>query len=211
MNSPDVFHAAGLGLGTGLALIVAIGAQNAFVLRQGIRGEHIGAVVAVCAISDAVLIAAGVLGTGALLAAAPAAVVVLRYVGAAFLVTYGVMAARRILRPQALVSAEPGPSGAGRTGLASALATVMALTWLNPHVYLDTVLLLGSVANAQGPGLQWWFGAGAMLGSILWFCSLGFGAKLLRGFFARPASWRILDGGIAVTMVGLGVGLALGS
>jgi L-lysine exporter family protein LysE/ArgO len=211
MNSLDVFHAAGLGLGTGLALIVAIGAQNAFVLRQGIRGEHIGAIVAVCAVSDAVLIAAGVLGTGALLTAAPAAVVVLRYVGAAFLVTYGVMAARRILKPQALMSAEPGPSGAGRSGLAAALATVMALTWLNPHVYLDTVLLLGSVANAQGPGLQWWFGAGAMLGSILWFCSLGFGAKLLRGFFARPASWRILDGGIAVTMVGLGVGLALGS
>ncbi len=211
MNSPDVFHAAGLGLGTGLALIVAIGAQNAFVLRQGIRGEHIGAIVAVCAISDAVLIAAGVFGTGALLTAAPAAVVVLRYVGAAFLVTYGVMAARRILKPQALVSAEPGPSGAGRSGLAAALATVLALTWLNPHVYLDTVLLLGSVANAQGPGLQWWFGAGAMLGSILWFCSLGFGAKMLRGFFARPASWRILDGGIAVTMVGLGVGLALGS
>ncbi len=211
MNSPDVLHAAGLGLGTGLALIVAIGAQNAFVLRQGIRGEHVGAIVAVCAISDAVLIAAGVLGTGALLTAAPAAVVVLRYVGAAFLVTYGAMAARRILKPQALVSAEPGPSGAGRSGLAASLATVIALTWLNPHVYLDTVLLLGSVANAQGPGMQWWFGAGAMLGSILWFCSLGFGAKLLRGFFARPASWRILDGGIAVTMVGLGVGLALGS
>jgi L-lysine exporter family protein LysE/ArgO len=211
MNSPDVFHAAGLGLGTGLALIVAIGAQNAFVLRQGIRGEHIGAIVAVCAISDAVLIAAGVFGTGALLTAAPAAVVVLRYVGAAFLVTYGVMAARRILKPQALFSADPGPSGAGRSGLAAALATVLALTWLNPHVYLDTVLLLGSVANAQGPGLRWWFGAGAMLGSILWFCSLGFGAKMLRGFFARPASWRILDGGIAVTMVGLGVGLAFGS
>jgi L-lysine exporter family protein LysE/ArgO len=211
MNSPDVLHAAGLGLGTGLALIIAIGAQNAFVLRQGIRGEHVGPIVAVCAISDAVLIAAGVLGTGALLTAAPAAVVVLRYVGAAFLVTYGAMAARRILKPQALVSAEPGPSAAGRGGLAAALATVLALTWLNPHVYLDTVLLLGSVANAQGPGLQWWFGAGAMLGSILWFCSLGFGAKLLRGFFARPASWRILDGGIAVTMVGLGVGLALGS
>jgi len=211
MNSPDVFHAAGLGLGTGLALIVAIGAQNAFVLRQGIRGEHIGAIVAVCAISDAVLIAAGVFGTGALLTAAPAAVVVLRYVGAAFLVTYGVMAARRILKPQALVSADPGPSGASRSGLAAALATVLALTWLNPHVYLDTVLLLGSVANAQGPGLRWWFGAGAMLGSIVWFCSLGFGAKMLRGFFARPASWRILDGGIAVTMVGLGVGLAFGS
>jgi L-lysine exporter family protein LysE/ArgO len=211
MNSPDVLHAAGLGLGTGLALIIAIGAQNAFVLRQGIRGEHVGPIVAVCAISDAVLIAAGVLGTGALLTAAPAAVVVLRYVGAAFLVTYGAMAARRILKPQALVSAGPGPSAAGRSGLAPALATALALTWLNPHVYLDTVLLLGSVANAQGAGLQWWFGAGAMLGSILWFCSLGFGAKLLRGFFARPASWRILDGAIAVTMAGLGVGLALGS
>lgn len=209
MNSPDVFHAAGLGLGTGLALIVAIGAQNAFVLRQGIRGEHVGPVVAVCALSDAALIAAGVLGTGALLTAAPAAVVVLRYIGAAFLVTYGVMAARRILHPKALVSA--ASPGVGRSGLATALATVLALTWLNPHVYLDTVLLLGSVANAQGPGLQWWFGAGAMLGSILWFCSLGFGAKLLRGFFARPASWRILDGAIAVTMVGLGVGLAVGT
>lgn len=209
MISPEAFHAAGLGLGTGLALIVAIGAQNAFVLRQGIRGEHIGAIVAVCALSDAVLIAAGVLGTGALLAAAPAAVVVLRYVGAAFLVTYGVMAAKRILSPKALVSADA--SGSSRSGLAAALATSLALTWLNPHVYLDTVLLLGSVANAQGAGLQWWFGAGAMVGSVLWFCSLGFGAKLLRGFFARPASWRFLDGGVAVTMVGLGVGLALGS
>ena len=128
MNSPDVIHAAGMGLGTGLALIVAIGAQNAFVLRHGIRGEHIGAIVAVCAISDAVLIAAGVLGTGALLTAAPAAVVVLRYVGAAFLVTYGVMAARRILKPKALMSAEPGTSVAGRSGLAASLATVMALT-----------------------------------------------------------------------------------
>ncbi|HKU28943.1 LysE/ArgO family amino acid transporter [Arthrobacter sp. NyZ413] len=209
MISPEAFHAAGLGLGTGLALIVAIGAQNAFVLRQGIRGEHIGAVVAACAVSDAVLIAAGVLGTGALLAAAPAAVVVLRYVGAAFLVTYGVMAAKRILSPKALVSADA--SGSSRSGLAAALATILALTWLNPHVYLDTVLLLGSVANAQGAGLQWWFGAGAMVGSVVWFCSLGFGAKFLRGFFARPVSWRFLDGGVAVTMVGLGVGLALGS
>ncbi|MFH5880111.1 LysE/ArgO family amino acid transporter [Arthrobacter sp. NA-172] len=216
MNSPDIFHAAGLGLGTGLALIVAIGAQNAFVLRQGIRGEHVWQIVAVCAVSDAVLIAAGVLGTGALLTAAPAAVVVLRFVGAAFLVTYGVMAARRILRPQALVttgagSSVPEPTAAGRKGLGAALATVLALTWLNPHVYLDTVVLLGSVANAQGAGLQWWFGAGAMAGSVLWFSSLGFGAKLLRGFFARPASWRILDGTIAVTMVGLGVGLAMGT
>ncbi|MEZ2389476.1 LysE/ArgO family amino acid transporter [bacterium RCC_150] len=212
MNLPDTLEAVGLGLGTGLALIVAIGAQNAFVLRQGIRGEHVAAIVTVCALSDAVLIAAGVLGTGALFAAAPAAVVVLRYVGAAFLVTYGLMAARRILKPQALVShSGPASRGPGTKSLAAALATVLALTWLNPHVYLDTVVLLGSVANAQGAALQWWFGAGAMAGSILWFSALGFGAGLLRGFFARPVSWRIMDGAIAVTMVALGTGLALGS
>jgi L-lysine exporter family protein LysE/ArgO len=193
-----------------LALIVAIGAQNAFVLRQGIRGEHIGAIVAVCALSDAVLIAAGVLGTGALITAAPLAVVVLRYVGAAFLVVYGIMAARRALRPQALTAASTASDGGAKRGLAAAVTTVLALTWLNPHVYLD-IALLGSLASAQGTSLQWWFGAGAMLGSILWFCSLGFGARFLRGFFARPASWRFLDGGIAITMAALGTGLALGA
>ncbi|KIA74291.1 LysE family translocator protein [Arthrobacter sp. MWB30] len=211
MTSLDYFHSAGLGLATGLALIVAIGAQNAFVLRQGIRGEHLVPIVAVCALSDAVLIAAGVFGTGALMTAAPAAVVVLRYVGAAFLVTYGVMAARRAMRPQSLTTGE-STSGNGGTrrkgGALAAVATVLALTWLNPHVYLD-IALIGSLANAQGSPLQWWFGAGAMVGSILWFCSLGFGARFLRGFFARPLSWRFLDGGIAVTMVALGVGLVL--
>ncbi|WP_396136338.1 MULTISPECIES: LysE/ArgO family amino acid transporter [unclassified Arthrobacter] len=207
----DFLHSAGLGLATGLALIVAIGAQNAFVLRQGIRGEHIVQVVAVCALSDAVLIAAGVLGTGALITAAPAAVVVLRYVGAAFLVTYGIMAARRALRPQTLTTSnESTHDGGAKRGVAAAVTTVLALTWLNPHVYLD-IALLGSIASAQGTPLQWWFGAGAMLGSILWFCSLGFGARFLRGFFAKPLSWRFLDGGIAVTMVALGAGLALGT
>ncbi|ASN19152.1 LysE/ArgO family amino acid transporter [Arthrobacter sp. YN] len=211
MTYTDFFHSAGLGLVTGLALIVAIGAQNAFVLRQGIRGEHIVPVVAVCALSDAVLIAAGVLGTGALITAAPAAVVVLRYVGAAFLVTYGIMAARRALRPQSLTTGgESTNDGGAKRGVAAAVTTVLALTWLNPHVYLD-IALLGSIASAQGTPLQWWFGAGAMLGSILWFCSLGFGARFLRGFFAKPLSWRFLDGGIAVTMVALGAGLALGA
>lgn len=214
MTFSDFFNSAGLGLATGLALIVAIGAQNAFVLRQGILGQHIGAIVAVCAVSDAVLIAAGVLGTGALITAAPAAVVILRFVGAAFLVTYGVMAARRALRPKALddavtVEGKANDGGAKR-GLAAAVTTVLALTWLNPHVYLD-IALIGSLASAQGSPRQWWFGAGAMLGSILWFCSLGFGARFLRGFFARPKSWRFLDGGIAVTMVALGTGLALGA
>ncbi|WP_458107327.1 LysE/ArgO family amino acid transporter [Arthrobacter sp. R3-55] len=210
MNYTDFLQSAGLGLATGLALIVAIGAQNAFVLRQGIRGEHLVPIVAVCALSDAVLIAAGVLGTGALITAAPAAVVVLRYVGAAFLVTYGLLAARRALRPQSLTTQEPSHDGGAKRGLAAAITTVLALTWLNPHVYLD-IALIGSIANAQGTPLQWWFGAGAMLGSILWFCSLGFGARFLRGFFARPLSWRFLDGGIAVTMVALGAGLVLGA
>ncbi|MDR6637251.1 LysE/ArgO family amino acid transporter [Paenarthrobacter nitroguajacolicus] len=209
MTITDFSHSAGLGLATGLALIVAIGAQNAFVLRQGIRGEHIGPIVAVCALSDAVLIAAGVLGMGALVTAVPAAVVVLRYVGAAFLVTYGLMAARRAFRPQSLTGDAPDDGGAKR-GPAGAVATVLALTWLNPHVYLD-IALLGSLASAQGTPLQWWFGAGAMLGSILWFCSLGFGARYLRGFFSSPRSWRILDGGIAVTMVALGAGLVIGA
>ncbi|MFF2844023.1 LysE/ArgO family amino acid transporter [Paenarthrobacter sp. NPDC057981] len=210
MTSLDFLHSAGLGLATGLALIVAIGAQNAFVLRQGIRGEHIVPIVAVCALSDAVLIAAGVLGTGALITAAPAAVVVLRYVGAAFLVTYGLMAARRAMRPQSLTEGNGPETPRGKGGVAAAVTTVLALTWLNPHVYLD-IALLGSLASAQGSPLQWWFGAGAMVGSILWFCSLGFGARFLRGFFARPLSWRFLDGGIAVTMVALGLGLVLGA
>ncbi|MDR6986156.1 L-lysine exporter family protein LysE/ArgO [Paenarthrobacter nitroguajacolicus] len=211
MTYTDFFQSAGLGLATGLALIVAIGAQNAFVLRQGIRGEHIVPIVAVCALSDAVLIAAGVLGTGALITAAPAAVVVLRYVGAAFLVTYGLLAAKRALRPQSLTASNGSTNdGGSKRGVAAAVTTVLALTWLNPHVYLD-IALLGSIASAQGTPLQWWFGAGAMLGSILWFCSLGFGARFLRGFFARPLSWRFLDGGIALTMVALGAGLALGA
>ncbi|MFJ4170127.1 LysE/ArgO family amino acid transporter [Paenarthrobacter sp. NPDC089714] len=209
MNTADIFNTAGLGLATGLALIVAIGAQNAFVLRQGIRGEHIGPIVAVCALSDAVLIAAGVLGIGALIAAAPAAVVILRFVGAAFLVTYGAMAARRALRPQALLAGD-GSSYPGKRGLAAAVTTMLALTWLNPHVYLD-IALLGSIASAQGTQLQWWFGIGAMVGSVLWFSALGFGARFLRGFFAKPLAWRFLDGGIAVTMTALGIGLALGA
>ncbi|YCK80983.1 LysE/ArgO family amino acid transporter [Arthrobacter sp. D3-18] len=211
MNHTDFFHSAGLGMATGLALIVAIGAQNAVVLRQGIRGEHVVPVVVVCALSDAVLIAAGVLGTGALITAAPTAVVVLRYVGAAFLVTYGIMAARRALRPQSLTTSKgPVNDGGAKRSLPAAVTTVLALTWLNPHVYLD-IALLGSIASAQGAQLQWWFGAGAMLGSIIWFSSLGFGARFLRGFFARPLAWRFLDGGIAVTMVALGTGLVLGA
>ncbi|MPR00295.1 amino acid transporter [Modestobacter sp. I12A-02628] len=192
------------GLGLGLSLIVAIGAQNAFVLRQGLRLEHVAAVVGVCALSDAVLIAAGVAGAGALVTRAPGVVTVVCFAGAAFLLVYGLMAARRALRPAALL---PDASGA-RTGLAATVTTALALTWLNPHVYLDTVVLLGSLASTHD-GQRWWFGGGAALGSVLWFSGLGYGARLLRPVFARPAAWRVLDAVIAVVMVALAVSLAV--
>jgi L-lysine exporter family protein LysE/ArgO len=193
------------GLGLGLSLIVAIGAQNAFVLRQGLRVEHVGAVVAVCAASDAVLIGAGVLGAGALLLAHPDLLTAVCFLGAAFLLTYGAMAARRALRPADALAADA--SGA-RAGLTATVLTCLALTWLNPHVYLDTVVLLGSL-SATHDGYRWWFAAGAATGSIAWFTALGFGARLLRPVFARPAAWRVLDVLIAVVMTSLGLSLVV--
>ena len=197
-----------LGLGTGLSLIIAIGAQNAFVLRLGIeaRNRIVLIIVLVCAVSDAVLILAGVLGIGAVIEAAPVALVVIRILGSGFLLTYAVFAAVRVFRPRALVVASAAPS----IGLRSAVATAVAFTWLNPHVYLDTVVLLGSVANQQGTDERWWWSAGAIAGSFLWFFALGFGARLLRPVFARPAAWRVLDGLIALVMLALGLRLALG-
>jgi L-lysine exporter family protein LysE/ArgO len=187
------------GLALGLGLIVAIGAQNAFVLRQGLRLEHVTAVVAVCAVSDLALIAAGVLGAGAALSRVPWLIPAVCFGGAAFLLSYGFLAARRALRPGSLV-----PDAAGvRTGLAVTVATCLALTWLNPHVYLDTVILLGSMSSTYGSH-RWEFGAGAGLGSVLWFTGLGFGARLLRPVFARPTAWRVLDAVIALVMVVLG-------
>jgi len=196
------------GLITGLTLIVAIGTQNAFVLRLGIEGRNrvIAPVVAICALSDAVLILAGVVGLGAVITAAPVAIVVIRVLGSAFLIGYGLWAARRAVRPGALVV-----TGApAETGLRVAVTTVLALTWLNPHVYLDTVLFLGGVANQQGSTERWWWAAGAVLASFVWFAALGFGARLLRPFFARPSAWRVLDAVIAVVMLSLGIRLALG-
>ena len=193
------------GLGLGLALIVAIGAQNAFVLRQGLRGEHVLAVVAVCALSDLVLIVAGVAGTGALLDRVPEAVTAIRYAGAAFLLGFGALAARRALRPAGALVSDVAP----QTPLLPTVLTASALTWLNPHVYLDTLVLLGSVAAAQGE-LRWHFGAGAAVGSLLWFSALGAGARLLRPVFARPGAWRVLDAGIALVMVALAVTLLRG-
>ncbi|PRY13361.1 LysE/ArgO family amino acid transporter [Kineococcus rhizosphaerae] len=194
------------GLLFGLSLIVAIGAQNTFVIKQGVRGEHVGAVVAVCTASDVVLIGAGVAGAGALVEAAPAVLTVLRVAGALFLLAYGAFALRRAWRPGAL---QADASGAA-AGVGQVVATAAALTWLNPHVYLDTVVLLGSVAAAHG-GARWWFGAGAGLGSLLWFSALGYGARFLRPVFARPAAWRVLDLLVALVMVVLAVQLLRGA
>ena len=192
------------GFATSLSLIVAIGAQNAFVLRQGIRNEHVLPVVILCAVSDLVLIIAGVAGVGALVTAHPQLLTVARYGGAAFLVGYGLLAARRAIRPTNLT-----PSDAGPASLKSVLLTCLALTFLNPHVYLDTVVLLGTLASQQGDA-RWRFGAGAAAASLVWFFGLGVGARRLAGLFAKPSTWRVLDGLIALTMIGLGVSLALG-
>jgi L-lysine exporter family protein LysE/ArgO len=191
------------GFATTMALIAAIGAQNAFVLRQGIRGEHVLPVVAVCTVSDLLLIGAGIAGFGALIAAHPDIVTATKFGGAAFLVGYGLLAARRALKPGVLTPADAAPAR-----LTAVLATCLAMTFLNPHVYLDTVILLGALANEHQDG-KWLFGGGAVAASALWFTGLGFGAKRLRHLFASPKTWRLLDGVIAATMLGLAISLVV--
>ncbi|MCS5734306.1 LysE/ArgO family amino acid transporter [Herbiconiux daphne] len=202
--SPDPF-AALAGFGFGLSLIVAIGAQNAFVLRQGLLRRHVLAVVAVCALSDAALIAAGIGGVGLAISGLPLLMTVVRIGGAVFLVIYGLLAARRALRSATLAP----DAGRASVGLAATVATCLALTWLNPHVYLDTIVLLGSVANSHGDS-RWLFGAGAAVASVIWFTALGYGARLLRPVFARPVAWRVLDGLIAVIMIAIAISLLVG-
>lgn len=218
------------GLGLGLSLIIAIGAQNVFVLRQGARREHVLVVVAICAVSDAVLIAAGVAGLGAVIASMSWLTVAARVGGAAFLLGYAALAARRALRPATGVSTalldgdgaldgqgtseskatgtKPGHAFAQQSAVTAA-GTALALTWLNPHVYLDTVLLLGSVA-ASYEDAKWIFAAGAITGSVVWFTALGYGSRLLSGVLARPGAWRVLDGVIAVLMVMIAITLLMG-
>jgi len=224
------------GFGLGLSLIVAIGAQNLFVLRQGIRREHVFLVAAICAVSDAVLILLGVSGVGFVLQAVPWLIDAVRWAGAAFLVVYGLLAAKRAWRPSGDVldvgaeastgpSARPAgdtPSGApdaaarrgrvvqtsARTAALPVVLTCLALTWLNPHVYLDTVFLLGTVANTHGDS-RWLFALGAMSASVVWFFGLAFGARYLSRWLSTPRAWRILDAIIAVVMIALGVSLVL--
>ncbi len=182
------------GFALGLSLILAIGAQNAFVLRQGLRRAHVAPVCLACALSDAVLIAAGVAGFGWLVEAAPRAVPAMTWGGAAFLFLYGAVSFRAALRGGAALRAAEDGTG----GLRAALLTCLALTWLNPHVYLDTVVLLGSVASTDPrPAL---FGLGAVTASFVFFFALGYGARALSPLFARPAAWRALDAVVGATM-----------
>jgi len=198
MNSPLL-----LGFVASFTLIAAIGAQNAYVLRQGIRREHVLPVVALCTVSDIALISAGIAGVGALISAHPGALNIAKFGGAAFLIGYGLLAARRAWRPSSLTPSESAPAR-----LIDVLLTCAALTFLNPHVYLDTVVLLGALANEHRDE-RWLFGVGAVTASAVWFVSLGFGARQLAGLFAKPMTWRILDGLIAAMMIGLGLSLAL--
>ena len=258
MTTAVLLAAALAALGLGLGLIVAIGAQNAFVLRQGIRREHVLAVVLVCSASDAVLIVTGVAGAGALFTAVPWLVTVARWGGALFLCSYAALAARRTLRaghrgcrgaprgpraggqggpgrgdgggggrrtrrltrrgrraPRPRVDAGVGGAPAGSVGapasirLLPVIGTASALTWLNPHVYLDTVVLLGSVGSSHAQA-RWAFAAGAVVASTLWFSALGLAARLLAPVFARPSAWRVLDGIIAAMMTAVAACLLLG-
>ncbi len=184
---------------TGLSLIVAIGAQNAFVLRQGLRREHVFAIVLFAAVSDAILIVVGIAGLGAVIQCYPLALEVIRYFGAAYLIWFGVSALRRALKPGALEAGQGSGISVGK-----AVATVAALTYLNPHVYLDTVILLGGIGNQFGTE-RWLFAAGAATASFVWFFSLGYFAKLLSRFVSSPTFWRVLDGFIALVMFSIAV------
>lgn len=190
------------GLLAGLGLIVAIGAQNAYIIRQGIRRAGTGGIVLICILSDVVLICAGTAGIGVLVAHAAWLLEVLRWAGACYLVWFAITSLRSAARPAALTAA--GPARRTRVYL-----TAAALTWLNPHVYLDTVVLLGSLANQHGPGGRWVFAAGAITGSILWFTGLGFGARALAGPLSRARVWRALDLAIGVTMLVLALRLLM--
>ena len=195
------------GLSMGLSLIVAIGAQNAFVLRQGLKGEHVFAVALTCALSDAVLIVLGVTGFGRISAALPWLDPVMRFGGAAFLIWYGARSLLSAFRSEGALAV--GEAGAAKPLMATLLAC-LAITWLNPHVYLDTVVLLGTIST-QFPGQEAWFAAGATLGSFAFFFALGYGAGFLRPVFAKPGAWRVLEALIAVIMWAIALKLLLGS
>ena len=201
ITAPAVF-AQGWVMGAGL--ILAIGAQNALVLRQGLKREHVGAVVAVCTLSDWLLIALGVFGLGALIQGSPLLLDAFRFGGAAFLLGYAVLAAKRAWRPVAGLQAAGTASSLGTT-----LSAAFAFTWLNPHVYLDTVVLLGGLGGRQPPELRAAFALGAGVASAMWFGLLGFGAAAAAPRLHSANTWRLIDTLVALLMAGLGLQLLL--
>jgi L-lysine exporter family protein LysE/ArgO len=190
------------GFALSATLIIAIGAQNSFVLRQGLRSEHVVAIVAFCALADLALISAGVAGLATVLGKAPALTMALTVAGTLFLLWYGLRAVRRALQPQALRA-----EGGTRISLRGAVVQAAAFTFLNPHVYLDTVLLMGSIGARQPEDARLWFVGGAALASGAWFAALGFGARLLAPLFSRPRAWQVLDILVGATMLALAAGL----
>ena len=185
-----------------LSLIMAIGAQNAFILRQGLLRQHVFILCLICAISDALLISAGIAGLGTLVSSSPTLMKVVSLGGAVFLFSYAALAFYRAWRPQALHAA-----GSGGMSLKAAIAACLAFTFLNPHVYLDTVVLVGSLSAQYSGTNRLLYGVGAILASTSWFFALGYGARLLQPIFARPAAWRVLDIVIGIVMAAIGVGL----
>lgn len=200
--SQPLLSAAVSGFLLGASLIMAIGAQNAFILRQGLLRQHVFILCLICALSDALLIAAGVAGLGTLIARSPSLIAAVTLGGAVFLFAYAALAFRRAMKPEALLAAK---TGAG--SLKAAIAACLAFTFLNPHVYLDTVVLLGSLSASFEGASRFAYGAGAVLASFVWFFGLGYGARLLQPVFARPAAWRVLDILIGVVMAAIGLGL----
>ncbi|RYE70354.1 MAG: amino acid transporter [Rhizobiaceae bacterium] len=187
------------------ALIMAIGAQNLFVLRQGLKREHVGAIVLFCGSADTLLIVAGVAGVGATLAAIPQLTLALTWGGVAFLSWYGLKAFHRMMTHTAITANSPPAISLGR-----ALATTAAITFLNPHVYLDTVLLMGAAGSTQSSAHRPVFVAGAATASITWFSALGFGARILAPVLARPSAWRVLDALVGTLMLALAASLIIG-
>ncbi|MES2161704.1 MAG: LysE/ArgO family amino acid transporter [Pseudomonadota bacterium] len=191
------------GIGLGGSLIVAIGSQNAYLLRQALKREFVLTCIAICVICDVVLIGAGVAGMGQLITQAPALLFWIKIAGAGFLFWYGLRAARSALNPGAMEAGNGAPVSDRRT----VIAAMLAFSLLNPHVYLDTVVLLGSIGGQQAGNGRLYFALGAMLASLLWFGSLGLGVRYLTPVFAKPRAWQILDGVIAVVMWGLAISL----
>ena len=191
------------GFFTGLSLIVAIGAQNAFVIRQGLLRSHVLLVVIVCSVSDALLIVLGTGGLGKVVQSNPDLLTFIRWFGVVYLTWFGIKSLRSAFKENQLLA-----TGQAEISWKRILTTVLALTYLNPHVYLDTVIFVGSIAN-QFEGDKWFFALGASIASVVWFSTIGFGARAASHLMSKPIFWRILDISIALIMFSIALTLAI--